>query len=692
MVIKFGKWIARHKGLVILIALILLIPSVIGYVTTRINYDVLSYLPDSLETVSGQDTMVDEFGMGAFSMIIVEDMEKKDVVALKKELAAVDHVSDVLWYDDAVDITVPTQMIPEDLREALFQGNATMMIALFDETTSTDNTIDAITDMRNIVKEKAFISGMSGVVTDIKDLVLTEMPVYVAVAAILALIVLLLTMDSIVTPFLFLFGIGLAIIYNLGSNIFMGEISYITEALTAILQLGVTMDYSIFLLESYEANKKRFDGDKERAMAHAISNTFKSVLSSSVTTIAGFIALCFMTFKLGMDLGIVMAKGVVLGVIVCLTVLPALILFFDKAIDKTTHKNLIPNLDGVSKRIVKIGPVVLLVFVALLGPAIYGNNHYEKDYNIAGSLPQDLPSAIANKKLEEDFNMSSTHVMLMKNDLTVKEKKEMFDKMEKTKGVRWVLGLDAIKGASVPDSMIPKEYRSKLKSDNYEIAFICSDYKTSSDEVNAQVDTLNQIAKKYSKETMIIGEAPLTKDLREVTDVDFENVNRVSIVAIFLIIMFTFRSISIPILLVSIIEFAIFLNMAIPYYTGTALSCIASIVIGTIQLGATVDYAILMTNRYHKERTEHRLGKKESIAIAHRTSIKSIIMSGLCMFAATFGVTIVSSIDMIESICTLLARGAIISTIVVILVLPAVLTIFDKIICKTTLDMRKIDY
>lgn len=692
MIIKFGKWIAKHKGLVILIAVVLLIPSVIGYVSTRINYDVLSYLPDSLETVSGQDIMVDEFGMGAFSMIVVEDMENKDVVALKEKLERVEHVKEILWYDDAMDISVPTQMIPKRLRDALFQGKASMMIALFDETTSADSTMDAITDMRGIVKEQAFISGMSGVVTDIKNLALSEMPIYVAVAAVLALIILLLTMDSLITPFIFLSGIGMAIVYNLGSNIFLGEISYITQALTAILQLGVTMDYSIFLLESYEANKIRFDGDKNRAMAHAISNTFKSVTSSSITTIAGFVALCFMTFRLGMDLGIVMAKGVILGVIVCLTVLPSFILFFDKAIDKTSHKNLVPSLDGLSKRIVKAWPVIFILFLALLGPAIYGNNHYEKDYNIAGSLPQDLPSAVANKKLEEEFHMSSTHILLMKNDLSVKDKKEMFADMEKTDGVRWVLGIDSMKGATVPDSMIPNKYKSKLKSDNYEIAFICSDYKTSSDEVNAQIDTLNKIVKKYSKDTMIIGEAPLTKDLRDVTDVDFANVNKVSIIAIFLIIMITFRSISIPILLVAIIEFAIFLNMAIPYYTGTALSCIASIVIGTIQLGATVDYAILMTNRYHKERTERGKGKKEAIAIAHKTSIKSIIISGLCMFAATFGVTIASSIDMIESICMLLARGAVISTIVVILVLPAILTIFDKIICKTTWDMRKINY
>lgn len=692
MVIKFGKWITKHKVLVLILALILAVPAVFGYVSTRINYDVLSYLPNSLETVSGQDTMVDEFGMGAFSMIVVEDMENKDVVVLKDKLKKVDHVENIIWYDDLVDISVPTEMLPDKLREALFNGNATMMIALFDDTTSADSTMDAISDMREIVQKQAFISGMSGVVTDIKNLALAEMPIYVAVAAGLALLILLLTMDSLVTPFIFLFGIGLAILYNMGSNVIFGEISYITQALTAILQLGVTMDYSIFLLESYEDNKIRYDGDKNRAMAHAISNTFKSVTSSSVTTIAGFAALCFMTFKLGMDLGLVMAKGVILGVIVCLTVLPALILCFDKAIDKTTHKNLIPNLDGVSKHIVKAWPVALVLFVVLIGPAFYGNNHYDIYYDIAGALPQSLDSAVANKKLEEKFDMNGTHILMMKNGMSAKDKSSMLKEIEKVDGVKWVLGMDSVKGASVPDSMIPDNLKSMLKSDEYEIAFVCSDYKAATDEVNAQIASMNDIVKKYSKDSMVIGEAPLTKDLQDVTDIDLVNVNYISIFAIFLIILLTFKSLLIPVILVLVIEFAIFLNMSVPYYTNESLPFVASIVIGTIQLGATVDYAILMTSRYHKERLVRHKTKKEAISIAHKTSIKSIIISGMCLFAATFGVTVSSSIDMIESICTLLARGAIISTIVVILVLPAMLTVFDKWICKTTWDMRKIDY
>ena len=692
MVIKFGKWLTRHKAVVLIIAFLLLIPATIGYVSTRINYDLLSYLPNSLETVSGQDTMVDEFGMGAFSMIVVEDMEKKDIVALKEKLKKVNHVEDVIWYDDAMDITVPTEMLPDKLREGLFNGNATMMIALFDNTTSADSTMDAITEMRGIVKKQAFISGMSGVVTDIKNLAMAEMPIYVVVAAVLSLLILLLTMDSLVTPFIFLLGIGMAIVYNMGTNMVFGEISYITQALTAILQLGVTMDYSIFLLESYEANKVRYDGDKNRAMAHAISNTFTSVTSSSVTTIAGFAALCFMTFKLGMDLGLVMAKGVIIGVIVCLTVLPALILCFDKAIDKTTHKNLIPNLDGLSKKIVKGWPVVLVLFLVLLGPAMYGNSNYEIYYDIAGALPQSLDSAVANKKLEEKFNMNSTHIVLMKNGMASKEKSEMLKKIEDVKGVKWALGIDSFKGVSIPSSMIPKKLESKLKSDNYEIAFVCSDYKAATDEVNSQIADINKIVKKYSKDSMVIGEAPLTKDLQDVTDVDLATVNYLSIGAIFLIILLTFKSISLPVILVSVIEFAIFLNMSFPYYSGIELPFVASIVIGTIQLGATVDYAILMTTRYHKERVVNQKTKKEAVEIAHKTSMKSIIISGLSFFAVTFGVSAYSSIDMINAICTLLSRGAVISTISVILILPAMLYLFDKVICKTTWDMRKINY
>ena len=661
-------------------------------VKTRVNYDVLSYLPDSLETVSGQDIMVDEFGMGAFSMVIVENMDNKDVVALKEKLEKVDHVEKIIWYDSVADISLPTDMLPNELKEALFNGDATMMIALFDNTTSSEDTMQAVTDMRNMVKDQAFISGMSGIVTDIKNLVQAELPVYIVIAGILALIVLLITMESIVTPVLFLLCIGLAILYNMGTNIFLGQISYITQALTAVLQLGVTMDYSIFLLESYQANKVRFDNDKERAMAHAISNTFKSVVGSSITTVAGFAALCFMTFALGRDLGIVMAKGVIIGVIVCITLLPSLILFFDKWIDKTTHRAIFPNFHKSSAFITRHRVIPLLIFAILFVPAFYGNNHVKVYYNLDQGLPQDLDSAIANKKQEERFNMNNMHILLLKNGLSSKEKNDMKNEIEKIDGVKWVLGMNSIVGANVPDDMIPNKYKDMLKSDNWELQFICSDYKTATDQVNAQIASINDIVKKYSKDSMVIGEAPLTKDLQDVTDVDLATVNYLSIGAIFLIILLTFKSISLPVILVSVIEFAIFLNMSFPYYSGIELPFVASIVIGTIQLGATVDYAILMTTRYHKERVVNQKTKKEAVEIAHKTSMKSIIISGLSFFAVTFGVSAYSSIDMINAICTLLSRGAVISTISVILILPAMLYLFDKVICKTTWDMRKINY
>ena len=690
--VKFGKFITKHKLFILILGVLLIIPSMIGMVKTRVNYDVLSYLPDSLETVSGQDIMVDEFGMGAFSMVIVENMDNKDVVALKEKLEKVDHVEKIIWYDSVADISLPTDMLPNELKEALFNGDATMMIALFDNTTSSEDTMQAVTDMRNMVKDQAFISGMSGIVTDIKNLVQAELPVYIVIAGILALIVLLITMESIVTPVLFLLCIGLAILYNMGTNIFLGQISYITQALTAVLQLGVTMDYSIFLLESYQANKVRFDNDKERAMAHAISNTFKSVVGSSITTVAGFAALCFMTFALGRDLGIVMAKGVIIGVIVCITLLPSLILFFDKWIDKTTHRAIFPNFHKSSAFITRHRVITLLIFAVLFVPAFYGNNHVKVYYNLDQGLPQDLDSAIANKKLEEKFNMNNMHILLLKNGLSSKEKNDMKNEIEKIDGVKWVLGMNSIVGANVPDDMIPNKYKDMLKSDNWELQFICSDYKTATDQVNAQIASINDIVKKYSKDSMVIGEAPLTKDLQDVTDVDLATVNYLSIGAIFLIILLTFKSISLPVILVSVIEFAIFLNMSFPYYSGIELPFVASIVIGTIQLGATVDYAILMTTRYHKERVVNQKTKKEAVEIAHKTSMKSIIISGLSFFAVTFGVSAYSSIDMINAICTLLSRGAVISTISVILILPAMLYLFDKVICKTTWDMRKINY
>ena len=680
--IKVGKWIAKHKVLIVLISMILLIPSVIGMAATRVNYDILSYLPDSLETVEGQDIMVDEFGMGAFSMVVVEDMDLKDVAALKEKFQDVEHVKDVLWYDSVADLSIPVSMIPDKFKDAFFNGDATMMIALFDNTTSSDAAMEAVTDMRKIANEQCFISGMSGVVTDIKNIALEEMPIYVVIAAGLSLLVLLLAMDSLVVPILFLLSVGLAVLYNLGSNIFLGQVCYITKSLTAVLQLGVTMDYSIFLLNSFEAYKKKYD-EKERAMAHAIADTFKSVAGSSVTTIAGFLALCVMTFALGRDMGIVMAKGVVIGVVCCVTVLPAMILVFDKAIEKTKHKALLPNMDKASGFITKHYKVWLIVFLVLLYPAIYGNNHTQIYYNIDKSLPATLASNVANDKLKEDFDMSTMHMILLRNGLDSKQKTQMLDKIDEIDGVKWSLGMNSLIGPSFPESMIPSNVREMLESDNYEVQFVCSEYSSATDECNAQLASIQKIVKEYSPDSMVIGEAPLMKDLQDTTDVDLQRVNILSMAAIFVIILFVFKSISLPFVLLAVIEFAIYVNMAIPYYQGVTLPFVASIVIGAIQLGATVDYAILMTSNYQKQR---HLGKtkKESISIAHKFSMKSIIVSGCSFFAATFGVALYSQVDMIGSICTLLARGAVISTVVVLLVLPAMFMVFDPINVRTS--------
>ena len=686
--VKVGKWIARHRILMLIIGFLLVIPSAIGMAKTRVNYDLLSYLPEHLETVKGQDILVDEYGMGAFSMVVVENMEMKDVQKLKEQFSEVPHVKDVLWYDDVADISLPVEMLPKDIREGFFKGDATMMIALFDNTTSSDDAMEAVTEMRKIANSQCFISGMTGVVTDIKNIALQELPVYVVIAAVLSLVVLELTGTSFVVPFLFLLSIGLAILYNLGSNIFLGETSYITKALTAVLQLGVTMDYSIFLLNSYEENKKRFPDDKERAMGHAISNTFKSVAGSSVTTVAGFIALCVMTFALGRDLGIVMAKGVLIGVVCCVTVLPSLVLVFDKPIEKTKHKPLMSNMDKPSAFITKHYKVWIIIFLVLLFPAIYGNNHTQIYYNIAESLPSTLDSNVANDELNKDFDMSNMHMILMDKNMDGLNKQKMFDAIDEIKGVKWTISLNSLVGPTIPESMIPSDLKDIFQSDQYELAFVCSEYGSATDEVNAQIASIQEVVKQYDSTGMVIGEAPLMKDLQDVTDVDLVNVNVLSIAAIFVIILIIFKSISLPVILVAVIEFAIMINMAIPYYQGVSLPFVASIVIGAIQLGATVDYAILMTTRYQKERQNGK-DKMEAISIAHKTSMPSIISSGLSFFAATFGVSLYSQVEMIGAICTLLARGAIISMIVVVMILPAMFMIFDKVICKTSIGFLK---
>ena len=661
------------------------IPSVIGTIKTRINYDILSYLPESLETVKGQDVMVDEFGTGAFSMVVVEDMPLKDVQKLKNKFEEIEHVKKVLWYDDIADISVPTSMMPKDLKNIFFADDSTMMLVLFDNTTSSDEAMEAVTNMRAIVDKQCFISGMSGVVTDIKNLCLQELPIYVAIAALFSFIVLEITGTSFVVPILFLLCIGISILYNMGTNIFLGEISYLTQALVAILQLGVTMDYSIFLLDSFEENKKRFPGDKNRAMGHAISNTFKSIVSSSITTVAGFAALCLMTFALGKNLGIVMAKGVIIGVICCVTLLPAIILIFDPLIEKTKHKPLIKNTNRLSGFIIRHYKIWLAVFCIGLLPAVYGNNHTKIYYNIDKSLPSTLDSNVANKKLEDTFDMSTMHIIMMDKNISNANRTTLMKDIEKVDGVKWAFGLNSVFGANVPASMIPKDVKDMLQSDEQELVFVCSKYSSATDESNSQIAAINDLVKKYDSNGMVIGEAPLMKDLQDVTDIDLVNVNVASVAAIFIIIMLVFKSISVPIILVAVIEFAINVNMAIPFFQGIELPFVASIVVGTIQLGATVDYAILMTSRYQKERRKG-FGKKEAVMNAHKACALSIMTSGFSFFAATFGVAWYSKVDMIGAICTLLSRGALISMACVIFILPAMFIIFDKVICKTSID------
>lgn len=683
--VKTGKWIAKHRILIVLIGILLLIPSVIGTIKTRINYDILSYLPESLETVKGQDVMVDEFGTGAFSIVVVEDMPLKDVQKLKNKFEEIEHVKKVLWYDDIADISVPTSMMPKDLKDIFFADDSTMMLVLFDNTTSSDEAMEAVTNMRAIADKQCFISGMSGVVTDIKNLCLQELPIYVAIAALFSFIVLEITGTSFVVPILFLLCIGISILYNMGTNIFLGEISYLTQALVAILQLGVTMDYSIFLLDSFEENKKRFPGDKNRAMGHAISNTFKSIVSSSITTVAGFAALCLMTFALGKNLGIVMAKGVIIGVICCVTLLPAIILIFDPLIEKTKHKPLIKNTNRLSGFIIRHYKIWLVVFCIGLLPAVYGNNHTKIYYNIDKSLPSTLDSNVANKKLEDTFDMSTMHIIMMDKNISNANKTTLMKDIEKVDGVKWAFGLNSVFGANVPNSMIPKDVKDMLQSDEQELVFVCSKYSSATDESNSQIAAINDLVKKYDSNGMVIGEAPLMKDLQDVTDIDLVNVNVASVAAIFIIIMLVFKSISVPIILVAVIEFAINVNMAIPFFQGIELPFVASIVVGTIQLGATVDYAILMTSRYQKERRKGS-GKKEAVMNAHKACALSIMTSGFSFFAATFGVAWYSKVDMIGAICTLLSRGALISMACVIFILPAMFIIFDKVICKTSID------
>ena len=562
-----------------------------------------------------------------------------------------------------------------------------MMAVFFKDGTSSDETMKAITEIRKITGEQCFLSGMSAIVEDTKELAEKETPLYVLIAVALSALVLAITMESIFVPVLFLLSIGIAIVYNLGTNVFFGEISYITKALAAVLQLGVTMDYSIFLMHSYQEQQVRYNGDKERAMAHAISQTFSSVIGSSVTTVAGFIALCFMSFTLGKDIGIVMAKGVIFGVLVCVTVLPSMILCCDKLIEKTKHKPLLPDIGRISDKVTKRYVIYVVTFVILLFPAIYGNNHTGVYYNLDESLPKDLPSVIANTKLKEDYNMNTTHMILVDSSVAGSDVKKMSQEIEKVDGVKWVLGLDNLVGSGVPADMLPESVTGMLKNDKYQLLMVNSTYKVATDKVNKQIEQIDKIMDKYDKGAMLVGEGPLTKDLINITDTDFKRVSAVSIGIVFVIILLLFKSITIPVILVGVIEFAIFVNMGIPFYTGTKLPFVASIVIGTIQLGATVDYAILMTTRYQRERSRGA-GKFDAITTAHKFSAQSIIVSALSFFAATIGVGLYSNIDMISSLCILMARGALISMVVVVLILPSLFMVFDKIIVKTSKGFR----
>ena len=685
---KLGRKIVKFRIPVFVISILLLIPAAIGYVNTKVNYDILYYLPDEIETMKGQDILVDQFGTGAYSMFICEGMENKDVAKLKSQIEEVEHVAKVVWYDSFADISIPMEMLPEKIRSAFNSDDSTMMFIIFETTTSADETMDAIEDIRGIAGKQCFLSGMSAIVTDTKNLAESEVAVYVLIAVILSSIVHALTMESYLNPVLFLLSIGMAIIYNMGTNIFKGEISYITKALSAVLQLGVTMDYSIFLWHSYQEKRKVYGDDHKEAMAQAIAATIKSVVGSSITTIAGFIALCFMSFTLGMDLGVVMTKGVIFGVLCCVTVLPSMIMIFDKPLEKTKHRQLIPEFSKATDWVVKHHTLFVIVFVLLFIPFVYFQANTKVYYNLDSSLPDNLESIQANTKLQEEYEMGAAHMILLDKNLPEKQKYQLISDMEDVDGVKRVLGLESIIGPTFPMSMIPDDIKEILESDQYELMLVMNEYPVASDEVNQQIDQLNTVLKSYDPNGMLVGEAPCTKDLIEITDHDFAVVSAVSILAVFAIIFFVFKSISLPFILVLVIEGAIFINMGIPYLTGTTLPFVASIVIGTIQLGATVDYAILMTSRYEKERGSGK-NKKEAIRIAHESSRRPVMVSAFSFFAATFGVGMYSKIDMISSLCLLMARGALISMCAVLLFLPAMFWVFDGVICRTSKGFKE---
>ena len=685
---KFGKWVVKCRIPILILAVALLVPSLIGMIMTRINYDMLTYLPGDIDPVVGQDILMDEFGKGAFSFVIIEGMDPKDVSSLREDISHVDHVDTVLWYDDFADVSVPMEILPSKLYDAFNSGDSTMLAIFFDTSTSSDDTMEAITAIRSIAGKQCFVSGMSAMVTDLKDLCEKEEPIYVGIAVALACVAMMIFMDNWITPFVFLMSIGMAILLNMGTNYFLGEISYLTKALSAVLQLAVTMDYSIFLWHSYEEQKSMYEDNKE-AMAVAINNTLTSVVGSSITTVAGFIALCFMSYTLGLDLGIVMAKGVILGVIGCVTTLPSMILVLDKLLQKTSHKSLLPDMGKVASGITKVFPVFLILFLGLVLPSYlsYKATNNEVYYDLGETLPEDMAYVVANSKLQEDFGVGATHMVLVSTDVSDTDVRAMIHEMENVEGIKYALGLESVVGPLVPEEMLPESVKEVLKSDDWELLLVNSEYKTATDEVNAQINELNTILKKYDSKGMLIGEAPCTKDLIETTDEDFKVVNTVSIVAIFVIIALVEKSITLPLILVAVIELSIFINLGLAHLTGTSLPFIAPICISTIQLGATVDYAILMTTRYKQERYEGR-DKREAVTNALKVSIPSIIVSAMGLFSATFGVALYSDVDIISSLCDLMARGAIVSMFAVILFLPAMFMLFDKVICVTSIGFR----
>ncbi len=686
---RFAHAVVKHRMPILIVTILLMVPAVLGYVYTRVNYDMLTYLPSDMETVQGQDELMKEFGKGAFSFLVIQNMPERDVAALKQKIAAVDHVESVIWYDSVADLSIPMELLPEKIYKAFNSDDCTMMAVFFDTSTSADVTMDAIREIRSVAGKQCFVTGMSAMVTDLKDLCEKEEPIYVGIAVVLALAAMLILLDNWAAPFVFLSSIAMMIVLNLGTNYFFGEISYITKALSAVLQLAVTMDYSIFLWNSYNEQLTKQD-DRNEAMAEAIHETLTSVVGSSVTTIAGFIALCFMTYTMGRDLGLVMAKGVVFGVIGCVTVLPSLILGCDPILKKTKHRSLLPSMNKPAAAVVRLFPVFLVIFAILMVPSFYGYKKTSDEvyYDMLETLPKDMECVIANSKLNEEFNIASTHMVLAESSLSPKTIREMSREMESVDGVRYVLSLESVVGSGIPEEILPDSVTSLLKSEKWELLLVNSEYSCASDEVNAQVTELNRILKKYDEGGMLIGEAPCMKDMIVTTDRDFRIVNIVSIAAIFLIIALVEKSLTLPVILISVIEVAIFINLGLPHYLGQRLPFIAPICISTIQLGATVDYAILMTTRYKKERTANA-GRREAVQTALAASIPSILVSGIGLFAATFGVAVYSEIDIISSMCYLMARGAVVSMLMVIGALPALLMLFDGLICKTTAGMRR---